>query len=145
MQRYSIIEHTADIGIAAGGPDLAAAFKNAAYGMFSLISDLRRVRKTDFRIIELQENSLEDMLFAWLNQLIYIFDAEQMLFRQFDIQEFDGNHLKALCSGEKVDPERHHLKRGIKAATYHLLRVDRDNNRVQVIFDILIKGVMHSP
>ena len=136
MKRFDFIEHTADIGVRAYGQNLGEAFCNAAYGLFSIITDLRKVRKTEQRIIELQEKSPEDLLFAWLNQLVYLFDAEQMLFKQFDIQEFDRYKIKAVCWGEKVDLSRHRLKLGVKAATYHLLKVDIEQNQVEVILDI---------
>jgi len=48
----------------------------------------------------------------------------------------DGRQLKATCYGEKYDPSRHHLKTGVKSATYHMLKVDKENNQVQVIFDV---------
>ncbi len=136
MKKYQLIEHTADIGLVAYGRDLAQAFSNAAYGLFSIITDLRKVKKIESRPIELLEKSPEDLLFAWLNYLIYLFDAEQMLLKQCDIQEFAENHLKSTCFGEKVDPMRHKIKLGVKAATYHLLNVDREKNQVRVIFDI---------
>ncbi len=135
-KRFDLIEHTADIGLIAYGQNLAEAFSNAAYGLFSIITDLRKVRKTESRIINLQEKNSEDLLFAWLNQLIYLFDAEQLLLKECNIQEFDGHKLKAICYGETADPARHEMKLGVKAATYHKLKVDAKKNQVQVIFDI---------
>ena len=41
---FQTFEHTADIGIRAFGRDLPEAFGNAARGMFSQITDLRKVR-----------------------------------------------------------------------------------------------------
>ena len=136
MKRFKLIEHTADIGLIAYGQDLAEAFSNAAYGLFSIITDLRRVRKVESRIVELQERSPEDLLFSWLNHLIYLFDTEQMLFKSWDVQEFDGLKIKSVCFGEKADPLRHDLKLGVKAATYYMVKVDPEKNQVQVIFDI---------
>jgi SHS2 domain-containing protein len=136
MRRFKLIEHTADTGLIACGQNLAEAFSNAAYGLFSIITDLRKVRKVETRTVELQENNLEDLLFAWLNHLIFLFDTELLLFKQFDIQVLDGQNLKAVCHGEVVDPARHVMKTGVKAATYHQLKVDPEKNQVQVIFDI---------
>ncbi len=136
MKRFKLIEHTADIGLIAYGQDLAEAFSNSAYGLFSIMTDLRRVRKVESRVIELQERSPEDLLFSWLNHLIYLFDTEQMLFKRCDVQEFDELKIKSVCSGERVDRSRHDIKLGVKAATYHMLKVDRGKNQVQVIFDV---------
>ncbi|MBA7670870.1 hypothetical protein ES703_79017 [subsurface metagenome] len=38
---------------------------------------------------------------------------------------------------EKVDRTRHKLKTGVKAATYHMLKINKDDGgKVQVLFDI---------
>ena len=136
MKRFKLIEHTADTGLIAYGRTLAEAFANAAYGMFSIITDLRTVREVESRVLEVSEADSETLLFEWLNRLIYFFDVEMLILKRFDLSEFDGYRLKATCHGEKYDASRHHLKTGIKSATYHLLSVDKEQNRVQVIFDI---------
>ena len=135
-KRFKLIEHTADVGLIAYGADLAGAFANAAYGLFSIIAELDAVQETESRRVEISEEDWEGLLFEWLNYLIYLFDVEMIIFKRFDIIEMDGRQLKAICYGEKYDPSRHHLKTGVKSATYHMLTVDREKNQVQVIFDI---------
>lgn len=135
-KRFRLIEHTADVGLIAYGENLAEAYANAAYGLFSIISDLKRVKEIESHQVEARADDAEGLLFEWLNTLIYVFDVEMLLLRRFDIREFNGRELKAICHGERYDPSRHQLKSGVKAATYHLLKVDKDKNQVQVIFDI---------
>jgi SHS2 domain-containing protein len=136
MKKFELIEHTADMGLAAYGKTLAEAFANAAYGMFSIIAELDDVKEKDTRRIEINGDDKEGLLFEWLNSLLYYFDVEGLLFKKFDIIEFDERKLRADCKGEKYDPKRHHLKTGIKSATYYMLEVDKAKNRVQVIFDV---------
>ena len=136
MKRFQLIEHTADIGLIAYGQTLTEAFGNAAYGLFSIIAELRTVREIESRRLELSEDDSEALLFEWLNRLVYLFDGEMLLFKRFDVSDFDGRGLKAICYGERYDPSRHQLKIGVKAATYHMLKVDSENNQVQVIFDV---------
>lgn len=136
MKRFQFIEHTADIGLIAYGGNLAEAFANAAFGLFSIIAELKPVKETESREIELSEDDPEALLFEWLNSLIYLFDVEMLLFKRFDIIDLDECRLKAICYGEKYDPSRHRIKTGVKSATYHMLKVDREKNEVQVIFDI---------
>ncbi len=136
MKRFELIEHTADTGFVAYGHNLAGAFANAAYGLFSIIADLRRVRAVESREMTVSAGDVEELLFNWLNQLIYVFEVERLLFKGFDISEFTGRSLKATCRGEKYDPARHQLKIGVKSATYHMLKVDAGTNSVRVIFDI---------
>jgi SHS2 domain-containing protein len=136
MKRFELIEHTADMGLAAYGKDLPGAFANAAYGMFSIIADLENVKEIEQRQVEIQEDDMESLLFEWLNSLLYYFDVETLIFKRFDIVEFGEGRLRAVCYGEKYDASRHRLKTGIKSATYHMLEVDGKKNRVQVIFDV---------
>jgi SHS2 domain-containing protein len=136
MKRFDLIGHTADIGLNAYGKDMPEAFANAAYGMFSIIAELGNVRAVETRRVEVTADDIEGLLFEWLNSLLYYFDVEMILFRQFDIIEFSDNRLVADCHGEKVDHSRHQIKIGVKSATYHMLEVDKEENRVRVIFDI---------
>lgn len=136
MRRYRLIQHTADTGLVAYGGTLAEAFANAAYGLFSIIAELKGVKEVEARQLEVSEEDPEALLVEWLNSLIYIFDVEMLLLKRFDIGYFDSNTLKATCYGERYDPSHHQLKIGVKAATYHMLKVDEGRNRVQVIFDV---------
>src|SRR4030042_56945 len=118
MKRFELIEHTADMGLAAYGKNLGEAFANAAYGMFSIIAELDAVKETEMRCVEINEEDAESLLFEWLNNLLYFFDVEMLLFRRFDIMEFGEGRLVAECYGEKYDSSRHHLKTGVKSAPY---------------------------
>ncbi len=134
---FEIINHTADVGIIAYGADLSQAFANMAKGLFSLIADLDSVEEVLHRDVELSATDEESLLVEWLNELIYQFDTEGIIFKRFDIIQLDSTRLKARGYGEKVDKSRHKLKMGVKAATYHMLKVDKgEGGRVQVLFDI---------
>lgn len=138
IKEYTIVNHTADIGIRARGEDMEQAYANAAKGMFSLITDLRKIRISLSRDISVDATDKETLMVAWLNELIFLFDTEHLLFKKFEIEELTDKRLKAKAYGEKVDVERHDIKIGIKSTTYHLLRVSREDDRyqVQVIFDV---------
>jgi SHS2 domain-containing protein len=134
---FEILDHTADVGIIAYGTDLSQAFANAARGLFSLITDLDDVEEILHRDAELTATDEENLLVEWLNELIYQFDTEGIIFKRFDIIRLDNTRLKARGYGEKVNKSKHKLKIGVKAATYHMLKVDKgDGCRVQVLFDI---------
>ena len=138
MQKdFEIVDHTADVGIIAYGADIKQAFANAAKGLFSLITELDNVQEVLYRDIEITATDKESLLVEWLNELIYQFDTENIIFKRFDITELDNTRLRAKNYGEKVDSARHELKTGVKAATYHMLKIDKgDGYKVQVIFDI---------
>jgi len=134
---FEIIDHTADVGIIAYGADISQAFANAARALFSLITELDNVAEVLHRDIELTAPDQESLLVEWLNELIYLFDVENIIFKRFDITELNNTQLKARSYGEKVDNSKHKLKIGVKAATYHMLKVDKgDKYKAQVLFDI---------
>ncbi len=134
---FEIINHTADVGIIAYGADVSQAFANAARALFSLITELDVVEEILHRDIELTAPDEESLLVEWLNELICLFDTENIVFKRFDVTKFNNTQLKARSYGEEVDNSKHRLKTGVKAATYHMLKVDKgDGCRVQVLFDI---------
>ena len=134
---FEILNHTADVGIIAYGADIKQAFINAARGLFSLITELDDVQEVLHRDIRVSATDEESLLVEWLNELIYLFDVENIVFKRFEIIHLNNTLLKARSYGEKVNRARHKLKTGVKAATYHMLKVDKANDcKVQVLFDI---------
>jgi SHS2 domain-containing protein len=135
---FEVLDHTADIGIAVYGADIKELFANAAVGLFSLMTELADIKESIERELKLSAEDEEVLLIEWLNELIYVFDVEHIIFKRFEIEELTGNHIRARCFGEKIDPRQHEMKREIKAATYHMLRISRGNRgyEVKVIFDI---------
>ncbi|MCJ7514383.1 MAG: archease [Dehalococcoidia bacterium] len=138
VKPFEVIEHTADIGIVAYGADIKQVFANAALGLFNLMADLDNLKEGVKREIELSAEDVEVLLVEWLNELIYITEVEHIIFKRFEINEFSNTRLKATCFGEKIKPGQHKLKREIKAATYHMLKLNKEDGsyKVQIIFDI---------
>jgi len=135
---FIVLDHTADIGITAYGADTKELFVNAAIGLFSLMTDLDNIKDNTQKKIELTAEDEEVLLVEWLNELIYIFEVEHLVFKRLEIDELDKNKIKAMCYGEKIKPSHDTLKREIKAATYHMLRITKGDKgyEVTVIFDI---------
>ena len=137
MRRFEVIDHTADVGIIAYGRDLEEAFANSAYGMFSLIADLDGVQEKVSRKVDIESIDQEALLVDWLNELLYLFDVKHIIFKRFEITALSQNRLQARIYGEKVDKSRHQLKTGIKAATYHMLKIEKNKEvKVQFILDL---------
>ena len=139
MKNYEIIDTTADIGIRAFGADWPDVYANAALGMFSLITDIDTVKERLERDISITAPDRETLLAEWLNELIFLFDTEMLLFSRFEITKLSKSQIEARCFGEKADRSRHELKRGIKSATYHRIKVEKvkDGSYLgEVILDI---------
>lgn len=138
MRTFEIIDHTGDIGIIVYGGDLSELFFNAGRAFFSLLTNLNRIRSTLERSIVLQSENLEELMVAWLGELLYLFDAKALLFRKFQLEEVNRSGLRATARGEFFQPERHVIKREIKAVTYHQVKVEKKSGKWQgrIIFDI---------
>ncbi len=135
---YEIINHTADVGLVIYGADMKQLFSNAALSLVSLIVEPEVILSKSQRHIRVSAENYESLLIEWLNELIYLFDAEHILFNSFHIKNLSKNQLVAICYGEPVSRFRHNIKREVKAATYHMLKIDRQISgfRAQVIFDL---------
>jgi SHS2 domain-containing protein len=139
VPNFTTIEHTADVGIEAEGDSLSEVFANAACGMVSFMCETAAVAQRVTRETALEADDLEELMFVWLNEILYLIDAEGLLFSSFEV-EVEGTRLHAVLRGEPMDPDKHELKRDIKATTYHQLSVRRVGGggrwKAHVIFDV---------
>ena len=135
---FEVVDHAADVGIIAYGADVEELFSNAALGLFNLITEPESVEEKLHLDLTVSSEDRDSLLVEWLNELIYLFDVEHILCNRFDIAGLTHSQLKAVCYGENFDPTKHKIKAGVKAATYHMLKLDRngDGYRAQIIFDI---------
>ena len=143
MAGYTLLDHTADMGIAATGEDIAAAFANAAQGMFAWMVDLDTVEEREEHSVEATGRDVEALLVEFLNELLFLFETRGLLFKRLRVgetvapEEGSAHRLVAVGFGERLDPQRHQLRGSIKSATYHMLQVQERpaECRVQVILD----------
>jgi SHS2 domain-containing protein len=141
MKKFEIIDHTADIGIVAYGKTKKEVFINTAKGMFEIIAGENREHKENFYAkIKLEAKSLEDLLIAWLNELLYLSEVKLVILNKFKIKELSDGQIKAEVGGTKINHLSVRMKREVKAVTYHRLEIKKDEGsglwRAQVIFDI---------
>lgn len=129
------MEHVADLALRVRGQDVQDLFVNAAEGMFSLIGECRRESPAQCEEdILLQAPDPEALLIDWLNELLYLAEATHTHFFSFSILNLTATSLEAHVGGNP--PES--LKREIKSATYHHLRLleKREGFEVTIVFDV---------
>jgi SHS2 domain-containing protein len=138
MYNYTILEHTADLGVNVRAESHEELFKCSANAMFDLISDIRFVRPITSFNISLSDLDMDALLRNWLAELLYYFHSKAMLFCVFDIKKLDSGSIISIVSGEKIDKTRHELKHEIKAVTFHSLKIIESNNMIKtdIIFDV---------
>ncbi len=131
---------TADIAFEADGRDLEELFRDAAMATFEVMVNTKSVSPGLIREVELKNETVDGLLFDWLSELVYLKDADSMLFSKFDvtIKKNDIYELKAMAAGDKIDPEKHMLRSDVKAVTYHMFEVKKvgDRWKARVILDI---------
>lgn len=141
MKEFEILEHTADIGIAAYGKTKREVFINAAKGMFEIIAgENKNLKENFYDKIKLEADNLEGLLFAWLNELLYIGETRLVILNKFQIKELSDFQIKAEIGGTKINPPSVKIEKEIKAVTYHRLEIKKDGEsglwKAQIIFDI---------
>ncbi len=111
---------------------------NAAQGMISVMADPSTIEPKHKESVEVKAQDTEGLMFEWLNEIIYLIDAKNLIFSHFNITSVTETSISADIAGEAPDPTRHKLKSEIKACTYHSLRVEKTNSELiaQVIFDV---------
>ncbi len=135
---YEVFEHTADIGIHAFGETFSELFIHAAQGMESLMVEPEQVHTVTSRAIHVEGHDSISLLIAWLNEFIFLFDTEYLLFRDFTIEALSETSLSGQASGEVYDGQRHELSSAIKAVTWHEASIIHIENGYQarIIFDL---------
>jgi SHS2 domain-containing protein len=142
MKEFEILEHTADIGIMAYGKTKREVFINSAKGMFEIIAGNNNgIANNNFSCkVILKAEDLENLLVAWLNELLYIGETRLVILNKFHIKELSNFQIKAEVEGIKINPPSVKIEKEIKAVTYHCLEIKKDEERgfwsTRVIFDI---------
>lgn len=134
--KFSLLEHTADIGIKIQGNNLEELFESGFYGVLSIVAK-RRPLESDSKVVELTSPDKESMLVDFLNEILYLINGENWLPAKIVKLNIDENNLKSVISGEKFS-STDIIKTEIKAATYHNINIKKnvDTWETNVVFDL---------
>jgi SHS2 domain-containing protein len=136
--RFTLLPHPADVGIEAHGVTLEEAFAQAANGLMSLIVDPATVRGGVPREIVLEGAGVEQLLFLWLSEILFLYDGEQYLTRHATVTNVNASHVRAIIVGESIDRSRHAFRTDVKGITYHQIAVGQSDTEytVRVFVDL---------
>lgn len=137
MRGASTFEHAADVGVAGEGATLGEAFAAAAWSMFSLETDLSKVRPAREIRFQVREADVELLFVRFLNELLARADLEGLLLSEFTVTVEPGR-LEAAARGEPFDATRHARGIEVKGATLTALRVAKTAGgyRAQTVVDV---------
>lgn len=138
MRPFETFEHTADIGLVARGRTTKELLTHAAEGLVDLMVDPKGLREGTRLEVTVSAPDRAALLVAWLNELLFLLDTRGFLPRRCRITRAGDTALTAELFGETVDPRRHSVRRMVKAATYHGLRLTRLDGQweARVILDL---------
>jgi SHS2 domain-containing protein len=136
---YRFLDHPADVGFVARGRTLTELFESAAAAMLDYGWELEGVREHEQVNLRARAATLEDLLFSWLAELLYLADAERWVFKRVHVRQLEPPHasppegpyghkpaweVRGAAFGERFEKDRHRARTYIKAVTYHQLAVE---------------------
>jgi SHS2 domain-containing protein len=129
---FTTHEHTADELIEARGRTLEEAFEQAAKAVFEVITDTAKVECKHEIEVEVDGYDLENLLYRWIEELLYYLDTDKIVFSVFKVMEIkrqdDSYLLKARVCGEKFNPDKHEHRTIVKAMTYAQMNIRREDD-----------------
>jgi len=136
------LDHTADAGFRVCGDSMADVFEQAARGLFSVMVDVEHVRETTSYRTDLIAPSLEELLVAWLSDLLAQKDLTGLVFSRFRAavtrETAGASRMVGEAWGEPLDRRRHRAKGEVKGISYLGLRVEPQGEGwiAQVVVDV---------
>ncbi|MBU0471142.1 MAG: archease [Nanoarchaeota archaeon] len=135
--RYEYLEDvaTADIAFKAQGDNMNELFENAAFALSETMVETENLKEVIVKNINLEETDLEQLLFLFLSEIVYLKDVDLLFFSRFEVK-IDGCKLAAKIYGEKLNGNMN-LKTDIKAITMHMLKIfKKDKYYATVVLDV---------
>lgn len=143
MKKFEFLDIApADAAFVAYGRNLNEVFANAALAVFEIITETKKVGTVQKITVDVSGYDLKSLMFAWLNELLFISSSESLVFSKFEVgvEEKDKERvsLKAACYGEKMNPSKHEIRAEVKAITYHKMEIKKEGDiwKAQVIVDL---------
>ena len=159
--RFRFLDNVAiaDTAFEAFGKNENELFENAATALFEEMVDTKKVASKVNKKIRLRNENLENLLYDFLSELIYVKDVRGMVFGKFKVKiskqlskkiKKGGSEkvkkevyvLNADCSGEKIDYSKSgsgkEFRNDVKAVTMHLFKIEKagKNMKATVVLDI---------
>jgi len=133
----------ADVAFEATGETPSELFVSAAQAVIDILANPTTVAKIWHRTIDMEDNQIADLFFDWLSEMVYLKDAEGVVFCQAMATVTheplrDRWRLHGELVGESIDSTRHELRSDVKAVTKHLYEVYEYGGqwKARVVLDI---------
>ncbi len=130
---YEELDHTADWSLRIWGGTMAELLESAARGMLALMGAETSASEGAPRIIDLRADDRESLLVAWLDELLFQFETEQVVPIAVALEAGDDWMRGTLFQAPCTAPQK-----PIKAVTFHNLKVVETSAGLQaeLVFDV---------
>jgi SHS2 domain-containing protein len=137
---FKFLPHTADVKILVEEKTLEKAFSTSASALKEVIAEKIKVKEKLKKQISIKENDKESLLYSFLEEFIYLLDAENFLpgkIKKLEIKRVrESFSLKARVSGDKAS--NYKFTNDVKAITYNEMFVKEGKNKttIQFVLDV---------
>lgn len=104
---YQTLNQKADLGFHLTAPSLERLYIDSALALTDLRVKLDQIKEEIKKTVALQAETRDDLLQAWLEACLSLFEREKFLPRRILFTRFDGKKLEATLHGELYAPLRH--------------------------------------
>jgi SHS2 domain-containing protein len=132
---YEQIDHTADLGIRITAASIKDLFRQAASAVLKTMNACAEHGDKDLTI-KINGIDREDTLVRWLQEIIYRVTVENLRVSHIEITVLEDTRAEATIKGIYKASK---LSVGIKAATYHNLKIEKTKAgtyEATIIFDV---------
>jgi SHS2 domain-containing protein len=146
MYRYIDELTSADVAFEAIGKTKEEMFSEAGIALLGvMVRDPKKIEPKKKTRIRKKAESVEKLLFDFLDELVFLKDAKQMFYSKFEVNIKEKKEkgktvleLDAFAYGEKIDPKKHDIVIDAKAVTMHHFKVEKTDKgwKCQVIIDV---------
>jgi SHS2 domain-containing protein len=138
QKKYRILKRSSDLAIKVFGKSQEELFGNSAYALFDLMTDIDNIQVQERLPLEVEGVDRDDLMVNWMRELLYLYQGSGYLLKEFRLDEVKDDRVRGEVAGEKLDPDRHEIKREIRSVAYHQSRMERTGDQwtAQVIFEL---------
>ncbi len=138
QEKIKYIEHPSDVGFEVSGDTLEELFANSAIATYSFMTDIDEIEEEEEREVKIKSEDLYSLMFDWLDEMIFLFEAESLVMKKFDIEVDSSDFsIRGKCRGGKFDPYKHESGIIIKAVTYNMMEIKKNEVwHVRVVLDV---------
>lgn len=135
--KFEFLEHTADIKFQTFGKSLEEVFSNSVLALFAAMYD-GEIQKKYIHQIKVRGKDLENLLYNFLEEFIFLFDSKGVFVSKVETIKFDLNLMEIDCVFSGDLAKNYKLNTAVKAVTYNEMVIQESDGKwlIQVVLDI---------